>query len=94
MLNDDEIVSYVQAESGPVYDETDEDEKEKKKNVAGVHQMLARVLRYRKLWSGAQRFPSKRLTLGSRCEAMAVLNCPKPIPKVNLVPELSGIQHL
>ncbi|GFW27540.1 hypothetical protein TNCV_163801 [Trichonephila clavipes] len=31
--------------------------------------------------------PSKWLTLGSHCEAMVVLTCLKPIPKVNLVPK-------
>ncbi|GFV54500.1 transposable element Tcb2 transposase [Trichonephila clavipes] len=30
--------------------------------------------------------PSIWLPLGSHCEAIAVLTCPKPIPKVNLVP--------
>ncbi|GFV88762.1 hypothetical protein TNCV_3355141 [Trichonephila clavipes] len=43
MLNDDEIVTSVQAESDPVDNETDEDEDNN--NEAKVHQMLARFLR-------------------------------------------------
>ncbi|GFT09624.1 cGMP-inhibited 3',5'-cyclic phosphodiesterase A [Trichonephila clavipes] len=50
MLNDDEIVTSVQAESDPVDDETDKDEDNNNESSKG--QMLARFLRYRQLWSG------------------------------------------
>ncbi|GFV47223.1 uncharacterized protein TNCV_4828791 [Trichonephila clavipes] len=46
MLNDDEIVTYVQDESDSVKDEKDEDERTTTKTkVASVHQMLLRFLR-------------------------------------------------
>ncbi|PRD27924.1 UNVERIFIED_CONTAM: hypothetical protein NCL1_33982 [Trichonephila clavipes] len=40
MLNDDEIVTFVQEESDPVDDETDEDVVSTTTKVARVHQML------------------------------------------------------
>ncbi|GFU75012.1 uncharacterized protein TNCV_3752631 [Trichonephila clavipes] len=46
MLNDDEIVTSVLEESDPVDDEWDGDE-DNTTEVARVHQMLTRFLRYR-----------------------------------------------
>ncbi|GFT17101.1 uncharacterized protein TNCV_4738291 [Trichonephila clavipes] len=45
MLNDDEIVTFVQEESDPVDDETDEDVDSTTTKVARVHQMLTCFLR-------------------------------------------------
>ncbi|GFT38277.1 hypothetical protein TNCV_2585081, partial [Trichonephila clavipes] len=56
MLNGEEVVTFVQEESEPVDDATDEDEDNNNGSrdivEARVHQMLTRFLRWRQLWSG------------------------------------------